>query len=35
MHTATLEIKAFDTSVLTGVRPTGVLLDEIVSFVVV
>jgi len=24
---ATLEIKAFDTSVLTGVKPTGVLLD--------
>ena len=26
---ATLEIKAFDTSVLTGVKPTGVLLDEL------
>jgi phage terminase large subunit-like protein len=25
----TLEIKAFDTSVLTGVKPTGVLLDEL------
>jgi phage terminase large subunit-like protein len=26
---ATLEIKAFDTSVLTGVKPTGVLIDEL------
>ena len=26
---ATLEIKAFDTTVLTGVKPTGVLLDEL------
>jgi phage terminase large subunit-like protein len=26
---ATLEIKAFDTSVLTGVKPAGVLLDEL------
>ena len=26
---ATLEIKAFDSSVLTGVKPTGVLLDEL------
>src|SRR3981189_237876 len=26
---ATLEIKAFDTSVLTGVKPTGVLNDEL------
>jgi phage terminase large subunit-like protein len=26
---ATLEIKAFDTSVLTGVKPTGLLLDEL------
>src|ERR1700757_2396908 len=26
---ATLEIKAFDTSVLTGVKPAGVLIDEL------
>ena len=26
---ATLEIKAFDTTVLTGVKPTGVVLDEL------
>jgi phage terminase large subunit-like protein len=26
---ATLEIKAFGTSVLAGVKPTGVLLDEL------
>ncbi len=26
---ATLEIKAFDTTVLTGVKPTGVLIDEL------